>query len=102
MSGKDEIPDLIEDLPETPSYDDAFQPIHPVYNREGAPSSLSKATHPAHWAAGGRDTTGSAEAEEQRTELASNTELLCLRERIPTDSSTAETVDDEASNLALP
>ncbi len=101
MTAKDEILRLLEELPNTPTYADAFDRLRPLYNREVAPIIAQYGNPPrplGHWR---RDITGAAEAEGQKRVKADKAELLSLMRLLPADTATAETVDDAMYKLVL-
>ena len=101
MTAKEEILELIEGLPNAPTYADAFELLRPLYNREVAPiiAQYGNPPHPpGHWR---RDITGPAETEEQKRVKADRAELLRLMRLLPAEASTAETVDDAMYKLVL-
>ena len=63
MTAKEEILELMESLPDKPTYADAFERLRPLYNREVAPIIAQYGNSPrppGHWR---RDITGPAEEE---------------------------------------
>ena len=101
MTAKEEILLLLESLPDTPTYADAFERLRPLYNREVAPIIAQYGNPPrplGHWR---RDITGSAEAEAHKQVRANKSDLLRLMELLPADDAPAETVDEAMYKLFL-
>ena len=99
MTAKDEILELLEGLPDTPSYADVFERLRPLYNREVAPIIAQYGNPPCppgHWR---QDITGAAEAEDQKRVKAERADLLQLMRLLPADATVAETVDDAMYKL---
>ena len=101
MTDKKEILSLLEGLPDTPTYADAFDRLRPLYNREVAPIIAQYGNPPrplGHWR---RDITGSAEAEAQKQVRANKSELLRLMRLLPADTTAPELVDEAMYELVL-
>ena len=101
MTAKEEILELMEALPHAPTYADAFDQLRPLYNREVAPIIAQYGEPPlshGHWR---RDINGPTEAEQQKRVKADRAELLRLMGLLPTEASTAETVDEAMYKLVL-
>ncbi len=101
MTAKDEILRLLEELPNTPTYADAFDGLRPLYNREVAPIIAQYGNPPrplGHWR---RDITGVAEAEEHKKVRTTKTGLMRLMEHLRANASVAETVDEAMYELFL-
>ena len=101
MTAKEEILELMEGLPDAPTYADAFERLRPLYNREVAPIIAQYGNPPCppgHWR---RDITGSAEAEEQKQVKADKADLLRLMQLLPEDAAPIESVDEAMYKLVL-
>ena len=101
MTAKEEILARLQELPDAPTYADAFDRLRPLYNREVAPIIAQYGNPPrplGHWR---RDITGAAEAEAHKQIRANKSELLQLMELLPADAAPAETVDEAVYKLFL-
>ena len=101
MTAKEEILLLLEGLPDTPTYADAFDRLRPLYNREVAPIIAQYGNPPrslGHWR---RDITGAVEAEAQKQVRANKSELLRLMRLLPADTTAPELVDEAMYELVL-
>ena len=101
MTAREEILALLESLPDTPTYADAFDRLRPMYNREVAPIIAQYGNPPrplGHWR---RAMTGHKEVEEQKQVRTTKSELLRLMRLLPADAAPAETVDDAMYKLFL-
>lgn len=101
MTAKDEILELIEGLPDAPTYADAFERLRPLYNREVAPIIAQYGNPPRPSGQWRRDITGSAEAEEQKQVKADKADLLRLMQLLPEDAAPTESVDEAMYKLVL-
>lgn len=101
MTAKEEILDLLESLPDVPTYADAFDCLRPLYNREVAPiiSQYGNPPRPlGHWR---RAITGLKEVEEQKQVHTTKSDLVHLMEHLPSNASVPETVDEAMYKLFL-
>jgi len=101
MTAKEEILDLLESLPDAPTYADAFDCLRPLYNREVAPiiSQYGNPPRPlGHWR---RAITGRVEVEEQKQVRTTKSDLVHLMEHLPSIASVPETVDEAMYKLFL-
>ena len=101
MTAKEEILALLQELPDAPTYADAFDRLRPLYNREVAPIIAQYGNPPrplGHWR---RDITGAAEAEAQKRVRANKSELLRLMRLLPADATAPELVDGAMYELVL-
>ena len=93
MTAKDEILDLMQDLPDTPNYAEVFNSLRPLYNQAVAPIIAQYGDPPCPQGQWRRDITGQTEAEEQSRVHTVKTDLVALMQSLPTRTSAAETVD---------
>ena len=101
MTAKDEILELMEGLPDVPTYADAFEQLRPLYYREVAPIIAQYGNPPrplGHWR---RAITGQVEAEEQKQIRTIKSDLVHLMEHPPSNASVPETVDEAMYKLFL-
>ena len=101
MTAKEEILELMEGLPDAPTYAEAFDRLRPLYNREVAPIIAQYGNPPrpqGHWR---RDITGAAEMEAQKRVRANKSELLRLMRLLPADATAPELVDGAMYELVL-
>ena len=101
MTAKEEILELLEGLPDGPTYADAFDRLRPLYNREVAPiiSQYGNPPRPlGHWR---RAITGQMEVEEQKQVRTTKSDLVHLMEQLPSNASVPETVDEAVYKLFL-
>ena len=101
MTAKQEILQLIQTLPTTPTFAEVFDTLRPIYNQEVTPI-IAQFHPPRPQDAWRRDITDPAEREEQKTVTANKTEVLKLMQQfLPDDDNMAETVNAAAYNLAI-
>ena len=101
MSAKEEILELMEGLPDAPTYADAFDRLRQLYNREVAPIIAQYGrppSPPGHWR---RDITGPAEAVEQKRVITTRSELLQLMQELPDEADVEDTIAEAMDRLYL-
>ena len=99
MSAKGEIIRLMEGLPDTPTFSQAFDCLRPVYQKEVAPV-IARYNPPRVQDAWRRDITDPS-AEEQKRVTTTRTALVNLMQCLPDDESLAETVNAAAYELTI-
>ena len=101
MTAKQEILQLLQTLPNTPTFAEVFDTLRPTYNQEVAPL-IAQFHPPRPQDAWRRDLTDPVEREEQKTVTANKTAVLDLMQKfLPENDDLAETVNAAAYNLAI-
>ena len=100
MSAKRKIIELMEGLPDTPTFSQAFDCLRPVYQKEVAPV-IARYNPPRVQDVWRRDITDPSAAEEQKKVTTTRTALVNLMQCLPDDESLAETVNAAAYELTI-
>ena len=101
MNAKAEILQLLADLPDAPTYADAFDRLRPLYNRAVAPIIAQYGEPPRPLGAWRRHINGTAEVVEHRKVRIGRADLLSLVQHIPEDGSASGIVDEALYQLVL-
>ena len=101
MTAKQELLQLLQTLPATPTFAEVFDVLRPIYNQEVAPI-IAQLHPPRPQDAWRRDIADPAEREEQKTVTANKAAVLDLMQKfLPENDDLAETVNAAAYNLAI-
>ena len=101
MTAKDEILELLEGLPDTTTYADAFDQLRPLYNRAVAPIIAQYGEPPGPSGPWRREITDPAAMQEQRRVGINKADPLRLVQSLPARASQAETVDKAMYQLVI-
>ena len=100
MSAKGKIIKLMEELPDTPTFSQAFDCLRPIYEQEVAPI-IAQYNPPRVQDVWRRDITDPSAAEEQKKVTTPRTVLVNLMQCLPEDESLAETVNAAVYELTI-
>ena len=101
MTAKEEILALIERLPDTTTYADAFDQLRPLYNRAVAPIIAQYGEPPGPTGPWRREITDPAVAQEQRRVGTTKAQLAGLMRLLPSEAAAAVIVDEALYKLSL-